>query len=189
MFSAGHKNIKVAREVNGKIVPLIIKESEKQPGDEDVSAFTQQELDKRLDEANKNRLRVKATPSGNSTTNAKTAWETEKSAIQKATKNGITDEDWDKPYSEVRKKLRGLGSTPTERENRWYKAHQLKAKAEVTGQIETPKTETPKIQDANSFTMSEIRTQYPTLKDKTDQQIIDAYKKQGITITADAPTP
>ena len=140
MFSAGEKQIKVARNVNGKLVPLVIKESEKQPGDEDVSAFTQDELNQRREKANQNRITVKQTAGG---ANAGKAWESEKSAILKATKNSITEEDWDKPYSEVRSKLRGLGSTPTERENRWYKAHQLKSKAEVSGQIEQPKPGTP----------------------------------------------
>jgi hypothetical protein len=81
---------------------------------------------------------------GGSKTNAKQAWESEKSAILKATKNAIADEDWDKPYSEVRSKLRGLGLSPQEAERRWYRANQLKSKAEVSGEIEKPKTETPK---------------------------------------------
>ena len=34
----------------------------------------------------------------------------------------------------------------------------------------------------NTYAIEEVRAQYPNLKDKTDQEIIEAYAKQGITI-------
>lgn len=37
------------------------------------------------------------------------------------------------------------------------------------------------VQD-DGFTLSDVRSSYPQLKDKTDQEIIDAYAKQGIKI-------
>ena len=193
--SAPEKEHDIVRNINGIDTPMKVRQSELTPGDKPYDVYKQSEADKRAKEAQDAAAKRQREKPDKTLQGEEAAYNASKGDIQKQFPGIDIDkfENYTLTDAEARAFYRNLPGKGDKEQLAAFRKMQhqhnsKKSKYEENKKIKgggapTGKATPQPTQDANAFTIQEIRASYPHLTNKTDQQIIDAYKKQGITVT------